>query len=200
MTESHLAHGNDTDDTLDLPAANAAELVEMLATSRIAFVRFVRPRVESDAAAEEIVQAAFLKGFERGGSLRDDESATAWFYRILRNAIVDHWRRRDAKGRALETLASELPASFDEAQLDDRNRACGCVRALTAGLKPEYRELLEKVDVEGVSVPEAASLLGITPNNAAVRLHRARQALKKRVEDTCRSCASHGCVDCTCAH
>ncbi|AKV00922.1 RNA polymerase sigma-70 factor, ECF subfamily [Labilithrix luteola] len=178
----------------------APELVETLAASRAAFVRFVRPRVESDAAAEEIVQSAFLKGFERGGSLRDDESATAWFYRILRNAIVDHWRRRDAKGRALETLAAELPASFEDAQLDDRNRACGCVRALTTGLKPEYRELLEKVDVDGVSVPDAAGQLGITANNAAVRLYRARQALKKRVEDTCRSCASHGCVDCTCAH
>lgn len=200
MTGPTIEH----DDTLDLPTHEpgpaAAELVEMLAASRTAFVRFVRPRVESDAAAEEIVQAAFLKGFERGGSLREDESATAWFYRILRNAIVDHWRRRDAKGRALETLASELPASFDEAQLDDRNRVCGCVRALTSGLKAEYRELIEKVDVDGVSVPEAASQLGITPNNAAVRLHRARQALKKRVEDTCRSCASHGCVDCTCAH
>lgn len=172
--------------------------ISELVRSRDAFVRFVRPRVESDAAAEEIVQSAFLRGLEHGGELRADESATAWFYRILRNAIIDHYRRRDAAGRAHERIEREMPSAIDDAAPDERDRACACVRRLAATLKPEYAELLEKVDVEGRAVADFAGEAGITANNAAVRLHRARQALKKRVEQTCRSCATHGCLDCTC--
>jgi RNA polymerase sigma-70 factor (ECF subfamily) len=177
-----------------------AAMLRQLVEQREAFVRFVRPRVESDAAAEEVVQAAFLRSVERAGALEADESATAWFYRILRNAVVDHYRRRDARGRALERLSVELPETFGEALPDDKARVCGCVRSLAATLKPEYAAVLEQVDVEGRSVSEIAGEVGITANNAAVRLHRARAALKRRVEETCRACAEHGCVDCTCKH
>jgi RNA polymerase sigma factor (sigma-70 family) len=180
--------------TLDKP------ILDELVRQRDAFVRFVRPKVESEAAAEEVVQAAFLRGVEHAHDLRDGESATAWFYRILRNAIVDHYRRRDAAGRALERLAIEMPETLGDAPLDEQAKVCGCVRALAATLKPEYASFLEQIDVLGKTVSEAAADAGITPNNAAVRLHRARQSLKKRVEETCRTCAEHGCVDCTCKH
>jgi RNA polymerase sigma-70 factor (ECF subfamily) len=54
------------------------------------------------------------------------------------------------------------------------------------------------VDLEGGSVGDYARKAGITPNNASVRLHRAREALRKQVEKTCGTCATHGCLDCTC--
>jgi RNA polymerase sigma factor (sigma-70 family) len=174
--------------------------MEVLLAERDAFIRFVRARVESDAAAEEIVQNAFLRSLEHQGELREDESATAWFYRILRNAVVDHYRRRDVAGRAAERIAAEMPEAIDEVPADERNRVCACVKALASSLKAEYAGMLEKIDVEGRSLGEVAEEEGITTNNATVRLHRARQALKKRVEDTCKSCAKHGCVDCTCQH
>jgi RNA polymerase sigma-70 factor (ECF subfamily) len=65
-------------------------------------------------------------------------------------------------------------------------------------LKPEYAELLARVELGGESLQEAAKTIAVTPNNASVRLHRARQALKRRLEETCRACATHGCLDCTC--
>src|SRR5690606_16472466 len=137
---------------------------------------------------EEIVQSAFLRSLEHEGELRSDESATAWFYRILRNAVIDHYRRRDAAGRAAERVAAEMPEAIDEIAADEKNRVCGCVRALASSLKPEYAGVLEKVDLEGRSLAEVAAEAGITTNNATVRLHRARQALKRRVEETCKSC------------
>jgi RNA polymerase sigma-70 factor, ECF subfamily len=39
---------------------------------------------------------------------------------------------------------------------------------------------------------------GLTATNAAVRVHRAREALKKRVTQACGTCAEHGCLDCSC--
>lgn len=166
---------------------------------RDAFLRFVRSRVESDTAAEDILQEAFLRSLEHQGEIRD-ESATAWFYRILRNAVIDHYRRRDVAGRAADRIAAEMPEAIDEVPADERHRVCACVKALASSLKPEYATILEKVDVEERSLGDVAAEEGITANNAAVRLHRARQALKKRVEDTCKSCMKHGCVDCTCQH
>lgn len=43
-----------------------------------------------------------------------------------------------------------------------------------------------------------AAELGITPGNAAVRLHRARHALRLRLQTTCGMCTEHGCLECVC--
>jgi len=67
-----------------------------------------------------------------------------------------------------------------------------------AELKPEYAAALKRVDVDGIAVQEFAAEAGITANNASVRLFRAREALRNRVSATCRTCADHGCLDCTC--
>jgi RNA polymerase sigma factor (sigma-70 family) len=183
------------------PTTQSEPLADVLAR-RAELVRFVRSRVDSDAAAEEIVQAAFLRGIEarERAEIRDDESTLAWFYRLLRNAIVDHYRRRDAAGRALERMAAEVPSSIDEVAADDRARICGCVSELASTLKPEYASILEQVDIGERSVSEVAAAEGLTANNATVRLHRARKALREKVMSTCRACAEHGCIDCTCKH
>ncbi|MBX3226180.1 MAG: sigma-70 family RNA polymerase sigma factor [Labilithrix sp.] len=167
---------------------------------RAELLRFVRGRVESDAVAEEILQSALLRGVEHAAELRADESAVAWMYRTLRNAVVDHYRRRDAAGRALEEVAAGATEASDDVPPDEKPRACACVRRLAKGLKPEYARMLEQVDLEERSLGEVAAEAGITTNNAAVRLHRARAALREAVVATCKSCATHGCVDCTCKH
>src|SRR5512139_2612423 len=82
----------------------AARLVE----ARQQFLSFVQKRVESKAAAEDILQAAFVRGLEKGGSVRDEESVVAWFYRVLRNAIVDHYRQRGSAERVSEPLVAHL--------------------------------------------------------------------------------------------
>jgi transposase-like protein len=50
----------------------------------------------------------------------------------------------------------------------------------------------------GQSRVAVARQLGLTPNNLAVRLHRARQALRKRLEQTCETCPTHGFQSCAC--
>ena len=138
-----------------------------------------------------------MRGLERAGQLRDGERVVPWFYRVLRNAAIDHLRRRDAGRRRLEALAAELP----EAGPDPAAEAeiCRCVVALAATLKPEYARAVRRVELEGVALADFAAEAGITPNNAGVRVFRAREALRKRVAAVCRTCATHGCLDCTCA-
>ena len=62
----------------------------------------------------------------------------------------------------------------------------------------QYAEALQAIDVEGAAVKAFAEHKGLSPNNAGVRVFRAREALKKRVMESCGTCAEHGCRNCTC--
>ena len=171
------------------------DVVRVLVANKARFLAFLAPRVGGRDTAEEILQAAFVKGIERGAALRDDESAVAWFFRLLRNAVVDHYRHRAVEARVAEGLAKESVEAF-ETELEDA--VCACVGELLPTLKAEYRDILRRIELEEAAVDEVARSLGISPNNVSVRLHRARQALKRQLEKTCGTCTEHGCVDCTC--
>jgi RNA polymerase sigma-70 factor, ECF subfamily len=168
-----------------------------LLESRRQFLSFIQSRVESAEAAEDILQAAFVKGIEKGGALRDEETVVAWFYRLLRNAIIDHYRQRGASERAAEALVHELETRV-EPEDSFKGGICGCISGLLETLKPEYRDALQMVDLEERSLADLAGQAGITSNNAAVRVHRAREALRKQVTVACGMCATHGCLDCHC--
>jgi RNA polymerase sigma-70 factor (ECF subfamily) len=182
--------GSMSEDTLSPEATRA------ILAARARFLAFLEHRVGSPELAEEILHDAYAKALERGGQLKDEESAVAWFFRILRNAVVERARREAAAGRALEKLAAEMEI-FKEAE-EPARAVCACVSGVLATLKPEYQAPVRAVDLEGRELRAFAAEAGVTPNNAAVRLHRAREALRRRLHATCGSCAEHGCVDCTC--
>jgi RNA polymerase sigma factor (sigma-70 family) len=161
------------------------------------FLKFLEPRLGSRSAAEDLLQTAFVKGIERSREIRDGESAVAWFYRLLRNALVDYYRHRDAGRRALERHGLEMDSTVQHDAAVE-TLVCHCVHDLIPTLKDEYAEVLRAVEIEGLSVADAAHRLGITAGNAAVRVHRARQALKARLVASCGTCTEHGCLDCTC--
>ena len=167
----------------------------LLAENHGRFLAFLQKRVGDRETAEEILQAAFVRGVERGGALRDEETAVAWFFRLLRNALADHGRRQGLERRLFAAQATE-PAAAPDPDLD--RAVCACVNDLVGTLKPEYADAIRQVDLGGGSVAAYAAAAGVTPNNAAVRLHRARQALHARLVQSCGACTEHGCLDCHC--
>lgn len=160
------------------------------------FLAFLERRTGNREDAEEILQSAFAKAMQHEKSL-EAESAVAWFFRVLRNGLVDYYRRKGIEKRAIEALQQEVISSSPDLVELDRT-ICECFRDLLPSLKEDYAEVLQAVDLDGQNVVDVAEKLGITANNAGVRLHRARLALKKRLEETCRTCAEHGCFDCSC--
>ncbi len=177
-----------SDDTSALTAALARRQPELLA--------FLERRLGDRAVAEDVLQDALLRSIDKLRALRDPEAAVAWFYRMLRNAAIDRQRRDGAAKRALAAFATEL-ATVDAAG-DAHREICRCVSAVAEGLKPDYAAALQRIEVDGVPVKEYADEAGITSNNAAVRVFRARAALRDAVHTTCGACAARGCVDCTC--
>jgi len=172
-------------------------VVSALVENHRRFLRFVERRVGDRDAAEEIVQAAFVKAVEHAGEVRDDERAVAWFYRLLRNALVDHWRSRAAERRGVDALARELGDAHEPAP-EVAAEICHCFEPLLPALKPEYEAILRRVDLGGARPTDFAAETGITANNAMVRLHRARHALREAMQRSCGTCAEHGCLDCSC--
>ncbi|HEU4410765.1 MAG TPA: sigma-70 family RNA polymerase sigma factor [Polyangiaceae bacterium] len=178
--------------------APSPEVVRLLVDNHREFLRFLERRVGRTDLAEDLLQEAFVRGIDRAGALRDDESALAWFYRTLRNAVVDYHRRRGSAERALASFAAELEAhEAPEGEVHDA--VCQCVGRLAETLKPEYAEALRRIEVQGLPVKAFAEEQGISSGNAAVRVFRAREALRRQVAASCGSCAEHGCLNCTCA-
>lgn len=174
------------------------EVVRTLVENHRAFLGFLQKRLGDRQLAEDILQDAFVRGVEKLGTVRDDESVVAWFYRLLRNAVVDHHRRQKTRSKALEDLAHEVERS-EEPAAETREAVCQCVARLARTLKPEYHDILEKVEVGGMAVKDFAEAEGISRGNAAVRLFRAREGLRKQVAASCGTCAEHGCFNCSCA-
>lgn len=164
-----------------------------------AFLRYLERRVGDRALAEDILQDAFAKVVARPGQAPGDEAIVPWFYRTLRNAAVDRYRRQKAAGRAYEAFARELETQ-DAPSSEMEREICACVSRLAATLKPEYEEALRAIEVAGTPVNVFAEQKGLSPGNAAVRVFRARETLRKRVAELCGVCAEHGCVDCRCRH
>ncbi|HEU5402520.1 MAG TPA: sigma-70 family RNA polymerase sigma factor [Terriglobales bacterium] len=177
----------------------SGEVLERLLAHRDDFLRFLEKRVESRVVAEDILQSAFVRGIAKASTVRDEESAVAWFYRLLRNAVIDHYRSRESTTRTFEAWPEGLDVPGQPVEFV-KNEICRCVEKVLADLKPEYREALRTVDIDEHPVTEYAEHRGISPNNANVRVHRARAALRKQVQMVCGSCAEHRCVDCTCKH
>lgn len=174
-----------------------SELTLQLVDNHRQFLAFLERRLGDRALAEDILQDAFVKSLEKPVEVRDETSSVAWFYRTLRNAVIDHYRRNDARSRALEVLAREMEDAV-EPPPELRDAICGCVTRLASTLKPEYEQALRRIDVDGAPVQDFATEAGITANNASVRVFRAREALRKQVKTSCGTCADHGCLECSC--
>ena len=121
-------------------------LDSLLAESRHLLLAFIEGLGVAPGRAEDVLQHSLLKALRAAPDLRDDERLVPWFYRIVRNAVYDSHRRRARERRAMTHLAAEHDpvVSPREATL-----LCLCFRALLPALKPEYRVLIEEIELEG---------------------------------------------------
>jgi RNA polymerase sigma factor (sigma-70 family) len=177
-----------------LTRMDAPALLAVLIPERARFVRLARARVGTDADAEDVVQRSLARAAAHVASLGDPQRARAWFYRILRRAIVDHHRARAAE----PARSDEEPEIADEQSLEPTRTPCVCAVRLLGELRPAYAEVIRRVDVEEGELAAVAEALGISVGNLHVRLHRARRLLRDEVKHHCGVATHRPCLDCTC--
>ena len=180
--------------------------LQSLLDRRAHFLAFVSRRVANRELAEDILQTAYMRALQHSSTLRLDESAVAWFYSVLRNAVVDYYRRDATETTALMQWGSDHgvigPNAMEPATPDPSMRTfvCGCIQAVLPHLRPSYAELLREVDLAEQPLSQFAERHQLTPGNAAVRAHRARAALRTELARFCGACSLHACLDCVCKH
>jgi RNA polymerase sigma-70 factor (ECF subfamily) len=186
---------DETDAAKPADAAVRRALVE----ARQSFLAFLRRRLGDQEEAEDVMQRFALRALERASELRDVRSVRNWLGRILATTIVDHQRR--AIRRRRREIAME-PADVESVAADPADdvdaAVCYCLYKLLPTLKPEYAEVIWRADLLGEPRDRIAASLGTTLSNITVRLHRGRQALKRRLDEMCLTCPVHGFLDCRC--
>lgn len=175
------------------PAVEAA-----LAENHRAFLRFLTRRLGSGHEAEGVLQEFYLKAISKAHGIRASESVVAWLYRVLGSILADHYRTRERRGRFEAAYAREQAVQTEWPDADLHGAVCQCLYTLLPTLRPEYAALLWRIDLMGEQRELVAKTLGLTIGNLAVRLHRARQALKRALLLSCETCPEHGFLDCAC--
>jgi len=172
------------------PDPRRVALESLLSARRGEFLAYLARRAPSWVSAEDLFQQVALRALDKADTLRDPDAARAWVYTLLRRAVVD-------ASRAREIPVEEVPDAGTDPAVHAPHH-CRCTVALLDELKPEYQSALRCAAIEGDSVTAIAAGLGITPNNAAVRLHRARAALRTKLLAHCGATAATDCTDCSC--
>lgn len=148
------------------------ELVERLR----AFVARRAPASDVD----DLVQEVLVRIHRRGGELRDDERFGPWVYRIARNAVVDHHRRRATRPVVGDAVDVAAPDGDDEEPMLLR-----CVAPFVARLPTPYREAVTLVDLQGMTQQEAADAVGLSLSGMKSRVQRGRRLLRAEFDACC---------------
>lgn len=187
---------NPQSDQRNPESAEPTDVIEALArrlqTERSRHLRYLRSRLPSVSDAEDALQDAALKLIRRATAFALVEKPDAWVATSLRHTVIDRYRRAGAQSRLTEALAAEPPESPNSAE-DETRTAAECMTATLPRLKAAYGALLRKVYLEGTPLKDVAQLEQLTANNAAVRLHRARGALREALQRQCKTCARDDC-------
>lgn len=192
--DKHTPRGDKADEAAKHPDG---AVHEALVDAQQQILQFLRRRLRDRDAADEVLQRFSLRALERASQLHDVRMVRGWLGRILATAIVDH-QREAARRRRREVVQD--PGEMESHPVDEELDAaiCNCLYRILPTLKPEYADIIWRADILGEPRESLAASLGTSLNNATVRLHRGRQALRKRLEEMCRTCPVHGFLDCHC--
>jgi len=174
-------------------AGDAAALERLLIRAQEVAYRFSWLVCGHAEDAEDVMQDALIRTYERVGTIKDPSAFRAWLFRTVRNACLMKRRRRVDEPARMESLDEPVPAGADgrtgsrevashskgpdelalNAWLGERLR-----RAL-ATLPPAYRMIVLLREMEGLSTREVAKVSGMTEDNVKTRLHRARVMMRE---------------------
>lgn len=162
------------------------------------FFGYLRRRLGNQDEAEDVLQNFSLKVIRFSQSAGSEEKINAWMGQILRNTLIDHYRRRAVRQRAEAAYAVEMNILEHLTETDPDSDAYRCLHAALPRLRPDHAEILRRVDLEEEPRNCIAVDLGLTTNAFNVRLHRARRALRQELESSCPSCRDGSFIDCSC--
>lgn len=145
--------------------------------------RFIRRRVADEHVADDLLQETFVRIHQHIGTLDQADRLTAWVYRIARNAIHDHFRRR--RPAAVDVADAEPVAEQSGRWEQFSGRAHVWIEELIQQLPERYREAVRLSEIEQLTQQEVADRLGLSLSGAKSRIQRGRSKLKDVLVQCC---------------
>jgi RNA polymerase sigma-70 factor (ECF subfamily) len=145
---------------------------------------YVFELVRDEQASLDIVQETFINAVRHIGSLRDDGKFGSWLFGITHQKCIQRWRKQGREAAALDELAA-APGEFkdDPAELLIREEQEAAFMKLLSRLPVAQRSVLVLHFVEDFPLEEIARIMGTVLGTVKSRLHYAKQALKKLLEE-----------------
>ncbi|MGO4617344.1 RNA polymerase sigma factor SigM [Nocardia sp. 2YAB30] len=131
--------------------------------------------------AADSLQDALLSAHRRAASFRAEAEVRSWLHAIVVNACLDRIRRNKTR-RAFSFTPETMPEPSDDRDEMAELEMSMIIDHALFSLPPDQRTALVAIDLEGYSVSEAATMLGVPEGTIKSRCARARQRLKERLE------------------
>lgn len=158
-----------------LPAANAETRLRILYDSWArAVLAYALRRTSNRADAEDVLIETFTVCWRRINDVPSGDGALAWLYAVASRVLANHRRGETRRLRLVARVATDRSAVKRDEPASD-----SVLADAMAQLKADDAEILRLTAWEELRPAEIAVVLGCSPNAAAVRLHRARRALRE---------------------
>lgn len=148
-------------------------------------------RFVGEGEAEDLAQSVMLKVSEGLPDFRGDSSLSTWIYRIATNAALDRLRRKTPEPPAeveLESDEADVPQAAQTTSVEStviREEMNACIREFIEHLPENYKTVMVLSELEGFKNDEIAAILGLSLDTVKIRLHRAREKLRKELQVGC---------------
>jgi len=147
------------------------------------YARYAAGMLGSHDAAEDAVQDALVRAFDRLADCREPAKFAGWLFLILRNRCFAERRQRQREGFLPEDAADSVAApERSDGAVEERERT-GALERAVGRLTPEQREVFVLKHVEGLSYEEIAQRTGATVASLKMRMHRAYDQLRELVKE-----------------
>ena len=137
--------------------------------------RLVARLVPIQQDAEELVQDAFVRAYDRLNTYTGEASFSTWLCRIAYNLTVSWLRKQKIKYTTIDERKDISDTDIDQL-LDDETRIQH-LNTACAQLTPDEQALINLFYYEGLPMRDIAYILGLEQGNVATRLHRVRKKL-----------------------
>jgi len=164
-----------------------------------ALFRYALFRIQDAQVAEDLVQETFLAAIRGKDSFAGRSSVKTWLFGILKHKIIDHIRKisRERPEENIETIADLASKDFDDrggwkyqpsewttnpSLLFQQQEFWQILQTCLSELSPRLNQAFTLRELDGLSTEEVRKILGVTPTNGGVMLHRARMRLRECLE------------------
>lgn len=149
--------------------------------------RYILVTVKDEWVADDLVQEAFARVHKNLDGLRDSSKLSSWLFGIAHNLCMDYFRslKSSRERDVLDVNEMEIPEEVPIQKGLEQLQMGKCIQDQIDLLPESLRTVIIMFDTMDFSHEEIAEVLGISVENAKVRLHRARKKLRSILEEKC---------------